>query len=451
MVEVQCNLGIQSVASTMDQSLLDLPDDVLLAVLAYLSPVELLACRVLCRRLRDLCLHRELWKTAHVRSVVGDRGVARAALRLAPCLRRVFFGDLGPISSLVASTECAVTELSVLVRLDTEVAPATAIVQKFATLGGLKSLDLLLGMSLEIDTAYDLLEAVYRLTCLRELKISVCQNSELGDPRRDGARVRSSLVKLSYSRFQDPFLELLLTTHGATLEEVALLTGDSLPVNLLAAMPRLRSLTCHMSNELVYSHGLSRLETLHLNASDRFFTPNALEFFRRAPNLRTVSFSVPRQDPASPLQALAASPSARVLEVLNLRWGAPHLMDLTWLAGFIPRFPSLRSLSLDTSLLRVDLDGLLQSVTPTSAPSLTALRMTSSGCPHAWLHRSAVQELLTRNARLHLHVGGDIPRQCSCEWCSRGCHAGLRGTLSRRAMASHRRTAGCPSGCCMWP
>ncbi|XP_034244700.1 uncharacterized protein LOC117647185 [Thrips palmi] len=53
----------------MDLSLLDLPDDALLAVLAYLSRAELLGCRVVCRRLRDLCLHRHLWKSAAIDTV----------------------------------------------------------------------------------------------------------------------------------------------------------------------------------------------------------------------------------------------------------------------------------------------------------------------------------------------------------------------------------------------
>ncbi|XP_034231511.1 uncharacterized protein LOC117639745 [Thrips palmi] len=82
--------------------LLFLSDDTLLAVLAYLPIRELFSLRTVCRRLRDLCVKRDLWRHARVEG----KGLVRAALALAPCLGLldVAVEPLGDIASFVRST-----------------------------------------------------------------------------------------------------------------------------------------------------------------------------------------------------------------------------------------------------------------------------------------------------------------------------------------------------------
>ncbi|XP_034233208.1 uncharacterized protein LOC117640623 [Thrips palmi] len=126
----------------MEQSLLlALPDDALLAVLAFLPPRQLLSCRVLCRRLRDLCLHPDLWRRVRVLRWK-DHDLWRSAFRLAPCLRELDISGnhLRGAASEVSRTSCVVAKLTLSVATTHEVTFATAIVEKVSALGGLEQL-----------------------------------------------------------------------------------------------------------------------------------------------------------------------------------------------------------------------------------------------------------------------------------------------------------------------
>ncbi|XP_034244668.1 uncharacterized protein LOC117647173 [Thrips palmi] len=447
---------------TMDLSLLDLPDDALLAVLAYLSPAELLGCRVVCRRLRDLCLHSDLWKSTAI-----DTMKLLPALRVAPCLRKISLVNLEQkltpaqrekVTSLLASTECVVAELEVIAFFDDDDVPlATAMVKKFSALGGLRALELIyVGSNVPDSYLAPLLKAAFGVGGLRELRIIIESENPPNPASWSITAKQPSLTKLVYTGILDPFLELLLTTHAPTLEDVSLSLRetDHLPMNLLRMMPRLRSFACKAS-ALLDTAGLSNLNTLKFIDEDLpDFPPSALNFLCQAPHLRSVSFASPKENHAAPLQALASSPSARLLESLTVCWARlhPDSIGVEMAANILPHFPSLQSLSLEWWLRGDALDGFLQAVTPTSAPSLTSLSMKPlpSECAHGWLHSRAVQELLERNPRLHLHVLGGNRAECSSKWCRRlGCHEELLklDDLQHLVLSAHRRMAGCPNGC----
>lgn len=67
-----------------------LPDDVLVHAMQYLDPADLLACRLVCKRIGDVALHREVWRHRQYRHLgaFGPRvkECACPVLLLAPCL-----------------------------------------------------------------------------------------------------------------------------------------------------------------------------------------------------------------------------------------------------------------------------------------------------------------------------------------------------------------------------
>lgn len=91
-----------------------LPDEVLLQVLALLDVRQVLAVRLVCRRLRDLAMHADLWRRRSLDTYFHPVGVVKAVLRLAPCLGVLHLsGDTGlsRCGVLAATTQCAVSHL----------------------------------------------------------------------------------------------------------------------------------------------------------------------------------------------------------------------------------------------------------------------------------------------------------------------------------------------------
>ncbi|XP_034232263.1 uncharacterized protein LOC117640114 [Thrips palmi] len=449
----------------MDQSpLLTLPDEVVLAVLACLPPGDVLSCSVLCRRLRGLCRDPELWRRLAVQPSA-DRWW-RAALRFAPCLRELDLTAPYPttealqaVSTAMSSSACVVAKLTLDVREDLSGALTAALVQKTAALGGLNTVHLLIWESYENNDIWDvsmLFTAVHEVPELRELIIEntiVASDDWLECSAFEGS---ASLRKLTYSSLEDsdsPFLlERLLKRHASSLEHVRLYIGFApVPVSLLAAIPGLRSLTCALSqyddlSELKTSRGLNTLVLLGRNGPLPF-PAGALAFLRAAPQLRSVALPSSRPSPAAPLGALAESPSASVLETLDLRG---YEADLSEVAAALSRFPALRTLALDVH--KYQTDNFLPAVSPATAPRLTTLemRVPLGACPHAWLHDFA-QDALERNPRLHLRTWfGTCPDKAKqCGWCRLGCHSRL-GSIERTAFAAHAKTTGCPGDCFRW-
>ncbi|XP_034240657.1 uncharacterized protein LOC117644947 isoform X2 [Thrips palmi] len=418
--------------------LLSLPDDALLAVLAFLPSREILSLRVLCRRLRDICLHPDLWRRRALRDldVLGGNdfelevGLLRAVLRLVPCIGRLAgrVEDFAFMVSMVPTTSCVIAELALSIYEDE--ALTTKILLTVHSLGGLKTLDVYL--DLDLSTACtEVLNTICSLEGLRELKICFGDSVALLVGPCLGLEVEPSLTKLWYTLGwrrtggADCFLVLLLETHAATLEEVDV--GDfteQVVWSLLRTLPKLRSLACSPS-------------------------PVALDFVRQSSQLRSLSFYEFSEQPFSAaLQALTESRSASLLEALDLSsWRRDP--DLMALPAFLPHFPVLRELSLDAA----PTDDFLRALTPTSAPRLTRLSLRcEKTCLHAWLHDIPIQDLLQRNPRLHLQVWKY--RSCNEEYAYEGvikcdcCFCEKEKSRGRRSWFSlHRRTAGCPPGC----
>lgn len=434
----------------------------MLAVLAYLTPRELFSCRLVCRRLRDLCLHPDLWRSV----CLSDGGVLLAALRRAPCLGSMSLLDVeGPsfmnsVASVVSSMACVVAKVDLFISAQDSVALVTDIVQKVYSMGGLKDLTVFSMHDAQFPPSF--WNMIYGFSGLRklELRIGSYPLSSISLPQK---AVKSSLTELTYGASVDLFIQVLLNTHAATLETVCLVTGGRLPSLSSMQAPKLRSLTCHLNDDLKYSQALSNLHTLRLIAFDDYpFPPRALDFVRQSSQLRSVKLTSlkPSPTPTDLLLALAASPSAPALESLTLKCASDSLVAM---AATLHRFPSLRSMTLSCvkSVTHVSpdarlADNFMRAVNPGSAPSLATLEMTPlQGCPHAWLHGPAVQDLLARNPRLHLRLDlGDGANQehCDCHWCRWGCHGELRpgGLRLRRAYASHSTGPGCPKDCVRW-
>ncbi|XP_034248611.1 F-box/LRR-repeat protein 12-like isoform X2 [Thrips palmi] len=447
----------------IDQSLLlALPDDVLVAVLAYLPPRELFRCRLLCRRLRDLCLHRDLWR--RVCLPAQERGVVRAALLLAPCVRHVHSDTLGleALASLVAGTTCVVKELTVSVGSAPDVALATPLIEKLSSLGGLRKLWVSFADT-PVATASPLLQVIYSVSDLRELNIWINSDASMPIAWCD-VKQKPSLTLLSYtSPTMDPFLHLMLQTHAATLEKVYLnkvwkmpepasnaVPGQSdFPLTLLNAIPRLRALCCFPNDGLSQLQAGDALKELSFTGIHREgFPAGALEFIRKATQLQVVNIDLPYEDPSGPVQALAESCSAPRLEHLFLRsTHGSNALDV--LAAALPRFPALQTLGVAST----PPDSLLRAVSPAALPRLSMFRVCCfETCAHAWLHDPFVQDVLVRNPQLHLRIevsAAPVLEDCPCPWCRWGCHKELaqRPSSLWSFFSAHRKKADCPRDC----
>ncbi|XP_034256593.1 uncharacterized protein LOC117654265 isoform X2 [Thrips palmi] len=433
--------------------LLALPDDALVRVLALLPPRELFRLRLVCRRLRDLSLHPDVWRSVGLSG--GDKGLLQAALRLAPCLREVTLlsSYLQAAACTIANTKCVVTNLTLFVRTQLDAAWATAIVLRFSTLGGLREISLdLLGAAPE--ALPPLLRMVYGVQDLCELTVWILSDtSQLPSFLWSDMEPRPSLTKLKYKgAASDPFLCFLLRTHASTLQHVVLFLADGLPTSLLGSMPRLHSLTCRPTDDLSQLKSLSNLDTLRLMDPEvqDVPCPGTVDFLLQGPRLRHVVFSFEPNCPilgAALLEALAQSPSAPVLESLFLDGVQDSLV-----APSLHRFPSLRALALELDAMPSD--DFFRAVSPASTPRLATLQLVPHGCPHAWLHDPAVQDVLARNAGLHLRLSGPptLEDDCACRWCLWRCHRDELRTHAglQSAFSAHTRRPGCPRDCRRW-
>ncbi|XP_034256612.1 uncharacterized protein LOC117654268 isoform X2 [Thrips palmi] len=425
-----------STASGMDTlRLLSLPDDALLAVLAYLSPRELFCCRVACRCLSELCLHPDLWRSVELRYAPlkgrgATRGLMRAALSLAPCLRKVFVeGEaelVEAVASMLSATACVIAGLKLSITGSSGVALARTILQAVHSLGGLKVVDLETSAALD-TTDPELLHLVYNLQGLRELKIFIGHNEMPQQALL--SRQEPSLTSFWYCStstvYSEPWLSVFLETHAATLEEVDLTEycGDDEVYLTLRTLPKLRSVNCPP-------------------------VPAALDFIRQSSQLRSVAFTPDLIDainfPATgALQALTESRSVDVLEALYL-YTLMSDPDLMALAACLPRLPALRHLSFQET----PSDDFLRAVTPKSAPRLTTLTIwCEEDCLLAWVRSTRIQDLLQRNPQLHLKVWEDPYGDEDSDRISCDCWFCDKERIPVSAFSLHRRTADCPRGC----
>ncbi|XP_052132004.1 uncharacterized protein LOC127751859 [Frankliniella occidentalis] len=221
-----------------------LPDDVIVMVLQYVPVEDVLDCRLVCKRLCGLALHRDVWRH---RSLEDDDEYAGAVLHLAPCLDTLKVTGRVPTLA-VTTTRCAVASLELIAGPDESinVAEYALAVRNQELLGRLRKLEL----NICLESAADVLvRTVAMCSNLESLEIyedfpDVTHPVVHGPPRPSLTNFRCVVDENSAS-----FVNTILAVHAATLEHVNLGSGfdneETTPANLLASMPRLCSLRCN--------------------------------------------------------------------------------------------------------------------------------------------------------------------------------------------------------------
>ncbi|XP_052124042.1 uncharacterized protein LOC113211243 [Frankliniella occidentalis] len=429
-----------------------LPDDALLEVMKYLKIEDLLACRLVCRRLGALAMLPELWRHQRFKLVCGDetpRYNECSVLRLAPCLRAWHVNvPLEKFHTLYSTTRCAVNKLTLSLNnvSGKDALQASLVIRNQAALGRLRRLSLgpcSWKSVLDDVEAAVLLGTVASTPGLEELKIegflSFAPSLLDGLHRSFPGASLKSFEHHPQSPDEEPFCDLILSTHAATLESVSLgyypLISTSAST-LLAGMPHLRRLRCGMMPGLEAVAGCEQLRLLHLCVAYDGEALATAEFLRRATQLLKVRLQcVPYvgMAPSSDMDfvlALAATGRSH-LEDLSINvedWHQDHIpQQQQSLLKALPRLPALKHLEVHGEAN----DELLLGITPANAPALRTLNVftiSSVECAHDALHRGAVQKLLSLNPELEFSTY--VQSYCStggrCAWCSLGCHQEMR-------------------------
>ncbi|XP_026279619.1 uncharacterized protein LOC127749912 [Frankliniella occidentalis] len=435
-----------------------LPDDVLLEVMRYLTVEDLFACRLVCKRLGALALHPDVWRHRDLNAYGDQLKWLCPVLRLAPCLTTLMM-DLPTPGCLLACTmvKCAVRELYLGVVDEGGSMHAAALIRSQEALGRLRVLQI--SFPLGSDREQTALMGTVASTSGLEMLIcdhcSPCPASTIARLVQHGAVTTSSLRYFICSLFSQSdygFAHFVLSLHAATLEKVDLglgsrLSDDYCPylsetASLLVGMPNLRKLECPVLPGLESLVVCESLTTLTINVCalpDRRALVGAAKLLRRAHQLREVmlyyrSFFEDRSllDLGVDLiRALECSGRSQ-LEKLSLgaswEFAAPPDKIFTLVTPLLATLPSLQALK----HLAVDPapSELLLGITPQTTPALEGLELhpiddTLLPCAHAWLHSDAVKKLFTNNSSLELFVP-NLPKYCPddelCEVCALGCH-----------------------------
>ncbi|XP_026272974.1 uncharacterized protein LOC113202787 [Frankliniella occidentalis] len=436
-----------------------LPDDALLEVMQYLDIADLLACRLVCRRLGSLALLPELWRhhSIDIDDVYPDDGeIPRysicAVLRLAPCLRSWHVCLPEKYHTMFATTRCAVNKLTLWMRqVDGKGAlQASLLIRNQEALGRLRRLSLGLGNAVvyycvkDTADAYELLGTVASTSRLEELSITGFQRY----PQSTLAGLDRSFLGASLKSFEhdprrpdaEPFCQFILSTHASTLESIDLdehAQTSTSTATLLAGMPNLRSLRCGMMPGLEAVAGCELLRDLDLCVAYDGEARAAAEFLRRATQLVKLTLRydeskatmVPAPSPDMDfLLALAATGRSHLeeLEIYVDIWEHHYFPQQQALLKALPRLPALKLLNVEA---RTE-DDILLGITPANAPSLRTLQVFRMDleCSHDALHRDAVQKCLSLNPELKLITYAPIYcyRDDRCAWCLLGCHQEMR-------------------------
>ncbi|XP_026279085.2 uncharacterized protein LOC113206979 isoform X1 [Frankliniella occidentalis] len=402
-----------------------LPDDALLEVLLWLPPEDLLACRLVCKRLGTLAMHPHVWRRKCCS--VSAASCACPVLRLAPCLG--LLQVTLPLKNCLHlyTTRCAVSRLDLLV--DKYMKDAALIIHRQSFLLRLKSVTVTLGQYrvgqyLTFDAGVAILFTTLASTCgLTYLKVRAEFGSGLSFDMTQSLQsiaVPSSIKTFIFEgivqREATHFCSFVLARHAATLETLRILCFLSASTtSLLSDLPNLRRLTYAINpgQEAVTSCKLLRILTLSFCSDDR----SVKELFCKAEQLRKVilicHFRPTTVDDVLPETILALS-STRVEKLcIYMSVAVGHALSQTYivrraalwalaLLSVLPRLPALQELSLDWHT-----DELLRGINPTTAPALRILSLHCGAvrpCTPGPAHRDAFKSLFSANPSVKVKV-----------------------------------------------
>lgn len=448
------------------ERLTDLKDGVLLEVLRHLDVPDLLRCRLVCKRLGELALHRDVWQHMSL-DAFKDREALCATMHLAPCLKKLALHHPWhkcKCQSYIMSS-CAVAELSISVFFDDDalaVNGVIAMIHNQVLLGRLRCLvvylrhevhniDRVLATLASVSGSLEKLHVI--LPSWSQSFISMTQSdTNFVQPTNvysPSLRVFSCLLNVFHEGLvgYESFVDFILTTHAGTLEEVNFeirrtWTSTSTAF-VLASMPNLRCLKCPLLPELQAVAASKSLRSVSLAV--KFQTPPlvaaAEAFFGSAEQLRDASLAFDigtdldfftdlvtssGRSRVEMLRVGAADPRIHAAHVPAVGGGMQYLyqsmhrhefnrMYAVMLPALIRALPSLSSLT----ALWVDraLGDVLENVTPDSAPTLQKLLLgpmtdptkvdLDVPCAHTWLYEYNTRELLQANPSLQVFLNCD--------------------------------------------
>ncbi|XP_052125895.1 uncharacterized protein LOC127749907 [Frankliniella occidentalis] len=409
-----------------------LPDDVLVMAMQFLDVPDLLACRLVCKRLGVLALHRDAWR--HRRLGDARRECVCPVLRLAPCLAvlRVSLPPARCPAEAFPASKCAVTELKISAQYDSGVYQAEALIRRQEQLGRLQRLDLS-EMFADSETVFVLLENLAAMRGLESLALSILT--------KPPGIVSYSVPAPSLREFRcnlradlATFVDSILAGHAATLRAVHLLPRVGRPIPnprplesrtaaRLAALPNLCELSCDSLPGIEAVAACESLRELAIvvrtHEQQTAAAEGAAELFRRSGHLRRVELVYVDLDDAGAdvvlAPALAACGRSGVETLVIKPWARPF--PLRPLVSALPRLRALRHLQLD-----VQPAALLHAIRPATAPALRTVDLGAlrSVCAHAWIHGKAVRAVMAANPALHIRFA-PVKAYCARNSCASAC------------------------------
>ncbi|XP_026288360.1 uncharacterized protein LOC113213490 [Frankliniella occidentalis] len=458
-----------------------LHDDVLLMVLEYVDVKDLLACRLVCKRLAELALHPQPWRhrLLRVHSILVGDAEARLtcpALRLAPCARRLVLQLPSKKCQLpYTSTRCAVSHLMLELNNITVCKQAAFVIRNQLALGRLRELNIWYPpgrlIMIEENASTESPQIKFGLSLLIHTlaEASGLKKLAVGSFPDRMFDVHSTVpITSSLKHFRcelrpkwQPFVDFVLAGHSATLEVVNLngcwensVSKSTSTARLLAAMANLRELSCPAvldGIELVAKCSSLRKVTLHIRSNKPSdLVAGARKFLRRATQLREVSLeyhpgATSRDDPAVGLiRDLAWSGRSRVESLaIENGWRSrkerkdtdDNFPQEQSLLRALPALPALEHLHLQSQAP----PQLLLALGPDTTPALRTLELgvyamgfdVQHHCLHSWLHDNIIaDDLLKVHPSIKL-IPPPFEYYCSvpkdCTWCKSGCHQELSG------------------------
>ncbi|XP_034248173.1 uncharacterized protein LOC117649462 isoform X3 [Thrips palmi] len=439
-------MGLNSMLTLME--IASLPQELLLHVLSFLPPGDLLRCRATCRRWRDLAVLPALWRHKNLDAYAKrDSELVAAAMRLVPCLHKLWVSPWSTcwdsLGAVLPWTNCAVSHLHLGINLSDAVL-VTAVLGRQAALGKLKHLNVYSCDEVNkksLSKVHQLLEFLLHTQGLESIVINIGADpadimkgkSPLLNAAKSAAPVPASLRKLVYcSTLRDPCLPRHLEWHAATLEVVELRVYHPGVTPLLAALPRLRELQCTLLEDMPALLQCPSLKKVHLlvnlDSSPKASTLGVAEYLRAAVSrleelVLEFSDSEYRGKATNLVLSLAGSRhAAQTLRSLTLK---DEDDDISTLQATLPPLAAIlhRLKALVTLHVPNMSNDLLDALDGDALPNLEQLSFNSpERCPHEWIHGEQVRAVLGRCPRLHLlmnsfHDLGSVSQYCLEHTC----------------------------------